>query len=103
MGVRKVKAYKKLSLRERQRREGVEKFGKKPLGFGAVSVNSLALDRLLDAFVHESSFRHGRDLGNPCVSFDAGVCKLDGSVCDLETEKGRRYLRDFEGLEDGFE
>lgn len=41
----------------------------------------------------------GRSLGSPCISFDAGangVCKRDGRVCDLLTEKGERYMREYE-------
>lgn len=94
----KTMAYKKKSLRERQRIEGakrgVEVFGKLPSGRGRI-----ALDHAVDRFIHESSCRHGQPLGNPCPDFDAsadGACKRDGHICDLLTEKGERYMREYE-------
>jgi hypothetical protein len=38
-------------------------------------------------------------LGKPCESFDdtqGGVCRHDGRICDLLTQRGERYLREFE-------
>jgi hypothetical protein len=54
---------------------------------------------MVDRFIREGSCRYGRSLGSPCVSFDAGakgVCKRDSRVCDLLTEKGERYRREYE-------
>jgi hypothetical protein len=104
LGVRKVKAYKKLSMRERRRLEAsarfarygddVTVFGKLPSGR-----EGAAFDRMVDRFIREGSCRHGWSLGSPCVSFDAGakgVCKRDGRICDLLTEMGERYRREYE-------
>ncbi len=94
MGVRKVKAYKKLSVRERRRLAGVMHFEKRLSDREAVS-----LDRAVDRFIREGSCRHKQSLGNPCVDFDAdaeGNCKRDGHKCDLLTEKGERYQREYE-------
>jgi hypothetical protein len=89
----KVKAYK-LSMRERRRLEGVTHFGSRQSGSEGISLN-----RAVDRFIREGSCRHRQSLGSPCVSFDAaakGVCKRDGRICDLLTEKGERYLREYE-------
>ncbi len=94
----KTKAYKKKSLRERQRLEGakgsVEAFGKLPSGRGRI-----ALDIAVDGFIRVSSCRHGQPLGNPCPDFEPsadGACKRDTRICDLLTEKGERYMREYE-------
>jgi hypothetical protein len=90
----KTKSPKKLSVRERRRLEGVTQFGKLPSGREGV-----ALDRMVDRFIREGSCRHGESLGSPCVSFDTGakgVCKRDGHICDVLTEKGERYRREYE-------
>jgi hypothetical protein len=96
--MRKVKAFKKLSMRERRRRGleamGATVFGKIPSGREGVAYN-----RSIDRFIRAGSCRHKQPLGNPCDSFDAdaeGVCKRDGRICDLLTEKGERYLREYE-------
>ena len=94
VSMRKVKAYKKLSMRKRLRLEGVTHFGSHPSGREGVS-----LDRLVDRFIREGSCRHRRSLGSPCVNFNTdakGACKLDGRVCDILTAKGERYRREFE-------
>ena len=95
MAVRwKTKSPKKLSVRERQRLVGVTYFGKRLSGREGVS-----LDRVVDRFIRQGSCRHGRSLGSPCVRFDAGakgVCKRDGRTCDVLTEKGERYRREYE-------
>jgi hypothetical protein len=85
---------KKLSARKRRRLEGAEYFGKVSSGHERV-----AFDRAVDRFIRESSCRHKQSLGSPCVDFDAGakgVCKRDGRICDILTEKGERYLREYE-------
>jgi hypothetical protein len=95
----KTKSPKKLSERERRRRriEGVKgalTFGKLPSGR-----EGIALDRAVDRFVREGSCRHKQSLGSPCVSFDGaakGACKRDGRICDVLTEKGERYRREYE-------
>ena len=82
---------------ERRRIEGAKgaiTFGKIPSGREGV-----ALDRALDRFIREGSCRHRQPLGSPCVSFNAGakgVCKRDGRICDLLTEKGEQYWREYE-------
>jgi hypothetical protein len=96
LGLKKAKAYKKLSMRQRLRKEGVKlkQFGKPLSGQKKVS-----LDRAVDRFIREASCRHGRSLGSPCISFDAeeeGVCKLDGHICDMLTAKGERYRLEYE-------
>ena len=66
---------------------------------GMLSLEGVWLDRLVDRFIREGSCRRGRSLGSPCVSFDAGakgVCKRDGRICDLLTEKGERYMSEYE-------
>jgi hypothetical protein len=90
----KVKAYKKLSMRERQRLRGFTHFGNRQSGRERVS-----LDHAVDRFIREGSCRHMQSLGSPCVSFDSaakGVCKRDGRICDLLTDKGERYWREYE-------
>ena len=90
----KIKSPKKLSVRERRRLAGATYFGKRLLGCEGV-----ALDLMVDRFIREGSCRHGRSLGSPCVSFDDaanGVCKRDKRICDLLTEKGERYWREYE-------
>ena len=95
MGKWKVKSPKKLSLRKRLRRqnEHAEIFGEIPAG------HKFALTRAVDKFIRESSCRHMQSLGSPCTDFDAnaeGACKRDGHKCDLLTEKGERYMREYE-------
>lgn len=96
MGKWKTKSPKKLSMRERQRKAGVEKaeiFGEIPAG------HKFDLTRAVDRFIRESSCRHMQSLGSPCEDFDEsneGKCKRDGKTCDLLTEKGERYMRDYE-------
>jgi hypothetical protein len=93
----KTEAYKKKPMRERLRLEGAgdaTTFGNIPSGRMGV-----ALDRAVDRFIREGSCRHKQSLGSPCVSFDAsteGICKRDGRICDLLTEKGERYRREYE-------
>jgi hypothetical protein len=93
----KTKAYKKKSMRERQKVESTVdgfKFGRIPSGRERV-----AFDLAVDRFIRDSSCRHKQLLGNPCASFDAtaeGKCKRDGLLCDLLTEKGERYWREYE-------
>jgi hypothetical protein len=92
----KIKTYKKKSMRERLRLEGAgdaTTFGKIPSGR-----IGFALDRAVDRFIREGSCRHKQSLGSPCVNFDdaQGVCKRDGQICDLLTEKGERYQREYE-------
>jgi len=100
--LRKVKAYKKKSLRERGRLEGTSFSGKGVVSFGRERLSSsqrVSLDHMVDKFIRGGSCRHGRPLGVPCDTFDVGgkgVCKKDGGTCDLLTEKGERYLREFE-------
>lgn len=96
MGTRKKKSPKKLSLRERQRLEnahGAVIFGEIPAG------QKFAIANAVDKFIRASSCRHMQSLGSPCDSFDAtkeGKCKRDGRICDLLTEKGKRYQREYE-------
>jgi hypothetical protein len=96
MGRWKKKSPKKLSVRERQRLENV----KDATMFGEIpATRKFALASSVDKFVHESSCRHMQSLGSPCESFDAateGKCKRDGHICDLLTEKGERYRREYE-------
>ena len=82
---------------------GVARFG--CLGFACFSSffyawhGKSALTRAVDKFIRESSCRHMQSLGSPCASFDEaseGKCKRDGHICDLLTEKGERYLREYE-------
>lgn len=92
--MRKVKAYKKLSMRERLRIQGAKQFGKPFAG-----PKKFALDHAIDRFIREASCRHGQSLGSPCVSFDTdseGSCKRDGRICDLLTAKGERYRLEYE-------
>ncbi len=94
----KTKAYKKKSMRERQRIEasnGVSSFGRLPSGRQRIAFN-----QSVHKFLLEGTCRHGRSLANPCIEFDAnaeGNCKLGGGICDLVKDKGERYLREFEG------
>ena len=95
MGKWKTKSPKKLSLRKRLRRqnEHAEMFGEIPAGHKA------KFTQFVDKFIRESSCRHMQSLGSPCESFDeanAGKCKRDGRICDLLTEKGERYMREYE-------
>ncbi len=92
----KTKAFKKKSMRERRRLEGggeATMFGKIPSGH-----EGIAFDRAIDIFIREGSCRHRQSLGSPCVSFDdaQGICKRDGRICDLLTEKGERYWSEYE-------
>lgn len=90
----KVKAYSKLSKRERLRRQGCSNFGKRPLGR-----EKIAFDRSIDRLIRFASCRHRQPLGNPCKDFDEsskGKCKRDGHVCELLTKKGERYLVEYE-------
>lgn len=94
MGIRKVKAYKKLSMRKRMLLESKTHFGKHPSG-----QRSIRFDHAVDKFIRAGSCRHKRPLGSPCTSFDViseGTCKRDGRICDLLTEKGERYQREYE-------
>ena len=76
LGKWKTKSSKKLSVRELLRRE-----------------HSSEMDRI----ENETHYRFGFDMGFPCVHFGVGaVCGIDKLVCDLETEKGRKFLRDYE-------
>jgi hypothetical protein len=92
----KTKAYKKKSMRERQRMEGSVdgfRFGILPSGR-----ERAAFDLAVDRFIRESSCRHKQPLGSPCANFDAaaeGKCKRDGEICDQLTEKGERYRREY--------
>lgn len=90
MAVRwKTKSPKKLSVRARCRATGVE--------YGSKLERLVVLDRMFEKFMREGSCRHGESLGTPCVSFGAeGGCKRDGRICDLLTEKGERYRREYE-------
>jgi len=97
MGKWKKKSPKKLSVRKRQSLENQKEeavlFGEIPAGKKA------ALARAVDKFIRESSCRHMQSLASPCASFDAasdGRCKRDGRICDLLTEKGERYWREYE-------
>ena len=91
----KKKSLKKLSVRKRRRLIGAKYFGEKHLS----SREKTTLDRAVDRFIRESSCRHKQPLGSPCESFDeasGGKCKRDGNICDLLTEKGKRYMREYE-------
>jgi hypothetical protein len=97
MGKWKKKSPKKLSVRKRRslenQKEEAALFGEIPAGQKA------ALSRTVDKFIRESSCRHMQSLASPCASFDAasgGKCKRDGRLCDLLTEKGKRYWREYE-------
>lgn len=97
----KTKAYNKKSMRERRRLEDVARFGKGVASFGKLPSGreGAAFDRSVDRFMRAGSCRYKQPLGNPCDSFVAGsegVCKRDGRICDLLTEKGERYLREYE-------
>jgi hypothetical protein len=74
----KTKSVKKLSVRERLRR---------------------SLECEVDKVEDVTHCRFGFDMGVPCVHFGVGaVCKLDVPVlCDLELEKGKRFLVEYEG------
>lgn len=74
----KTKSLKKLSVRERMRR---------------------SLERDIEKVEDKTFCRFGFDMGSPCVHFGVGaVCKLDiPNVCDLETEKGKKFLVEYEG------
>jgi hypothetical protein len=90
----KTKSPKKQSVRERQRLEGAATSGKIPSGHKGVS-----LSHAVDRFIREGSCRHKHPLGNPCVSFDVdakGACNRDWRICDVLTEKGKRYWADCE-------
>ncbi|MGA2683257.1 MAG: hypothetical protein ABSF44_15835 [Candidatus Bathyarchaeia archaeon] len=96
MGKLKKKSPKKLSIRERQKMEnsyGAEMFGEVP------PAQKFAFANEMDKFIRASTCRHMQSLGSPCESFDAnaeGKCKRDGQICDLLTEKGERYMREYE-------
>lgn len=58
-----------------------------------------ALAMAFDKFIRESSCRHMQARGTSCESFDEsskGKCKRDGRICDLLTEKGEGYMREYE-------
>lgn len=99
MGKGKKKSPKKLSVPKRQ---SLEKFQEKAFLFGEIPAGrKTALARAVDKFIRESSCRHMQSLGSPCESFDAasdGTCKRDGRICDLLTEKGERYMREYENF-----
>jgi hypothetical protein len=96
MGKWKTKSPKKLSVRKRERMEnshGAFSFGEIPSGA------KFALAKATDKFIRDSSCRHMQSMGSPCASFDKsskGKCKRDGRICDLLTEKGKRYMREYE-------
>ena len=97
MGKWKKKSPKKLSVRKRRSLENHKEeavlFGEIPAGQKA------AVARAVDQFIRDSSCRHMQSLASPCASFDAasdGRCKRDGRICDLLTEKGKRYMREYE-------
>jgi hypothetical protein len=86
----KKKSPKKMSARARCRAAGVEYAPKLERGFAG-------LDRMFERFMREGSCRYGEPLGVPCVSFGANaVCERDERICDVETEKGERYRREYE-------
>jgi hypothetical protein len=85
----KTKSPKKMSARARCRATGVE--------YGSKLERHVELDRMFEKFMREGSCRHREPLGAPCVSFGANaVCERDGRICDVETEKGERYRREYE-------
>jgi len=97
MGRWKKKSPKKLSVRKRRSLEETKEkawmFGEIPAGQKA------AVARAVDQFIRDSSCRHMQSLASPCPSFDEasdGKCKRDGQICDLLTEKGERYMREYE-------
>lgn len=97
----KTKACKKKSMRQRQRLEAAAHFGESVVPFGKLPSGRerVAFDHFVDKFIREGSCRHGQSLGVPCVDFDAdaeGACERDGHKCDLLTEKGERYMREYE-------
>lgn len=95
----KIKAYKKKSIRERRRLEVTLRFGKSAFTLGKIPSGraGVAFDRAVDRFMRDGSCRHGQALGNPCISFGVeAMCERDGLICDLETEKGLRYWREYE-------
>jgi len=100
----KTKSPKKLSVRERQRQRLIKADGRAEL-FGEIPAGQkFALAKAVDKFIRESSCRHMQSLGSPCASFDEasdGKCKRDGHICDLLTEKGERYRREYEVDIDG--
>jgi hypothetical protein len=92
----KTKAYKKKSMRERR---GLEAAGN-VTAFGRISSGHerAVLDLAIDRSIREASCRHKQSMGSPCVSFDGaqGICRRDGLICDLLTERGERYWREYE-------
>lgn len=96
----KTKAYKKKSLRERQRIEVITRVGGGVDTFGKLSGRErITLDHKVDRFIRDGSCRHGQPLGSPCASFNEtneGKCNRDWRICDLLTEKGERYMREYE-------
>ncbi len=97
MGKWKKKSPKKLSVRKRH---SSEKHNGEAFLFGEIPAGrKAALTRAVDQFIRDSSCRHMQSLASPCSSFDAaseGKCKRNGRICDLLTEKGERYLREYE-------
>ena len=97
MGKWKKKSLKKLSVRNRQ---DLEKHKGEASLFGEIPAGrKTGLARAVDKFIRESSCRHMQSLGSPCDSFDEaseGKCKRDGRKCDLLTEKGEQYMREYE-------
>ena len=76
----KTKSPKKLSVRERMRKS-----------------LEVEIEKVADA----THCRFGFDMGFPCEHFGVGaVCKLDvPNLCDLENEKGEKFLIEYEGYE----
>jgi hypothetical protein len=97
MGRWKKKSPKKLSMRKRR---SLDKQHEEAFIFGEIPPGKkAALARAVDKFIRDGSCRHMQSLASPCASFDAaseGKCKRDGRICDLLTEKGERYMREYE-------
>ena len=76
----KTKSPKKLSVRERKKLADVAD---------------------LEKMEEEAHCRFGFDMGIPCryLCSDAD-CLIDVSLCDLETEKGRAFLEEYENYVD---
>lgn len=99
MGKWKKKSPKKLSKRKREKLEKNNK--EEATLFGEIPASKkAALARTVDKFIRASSCRHMQSLASPCESFDetSGKCKRDERKCDLLTEKGQRYWREYELL-----
>lgn len=75
----KTKSPKKLSVRERMR---------------------MSLEREVEKVEDDTCCRFGFDMGFPCEHFKSGLCGLDlPNLCDLEAEKGKKFLVEYEGYE----